>query len=318
MRGNRDMSYFACHVEKFKSNDVRGLQIHNQRESSNSKNNDIDPYRTILNYDLHNKDKINYNQRVKEIIAEGYKGAKAIRKDATVMTSTIVTSDKGFFDKLSLKEQRLFFEESYKFLKECYGEKNIVSAVVHMDETTPHMHLTAVPLTEDGKLSAKTIIDRKFLRHIQKAIPELLQSKGFDIERGVEGSAKGHTDTDEYKKEQLKKLKIEGWLRHVLGVGRFELKRKSKFALTRQNEELRKGYPNDTLKNWDNNNKLRQEIKELRADKNTLLVQKEAMTEFINEKGLGKEAELVVRAKIYEKTNAPKPQERSKNYQIGD
>lgn len=294
------MSYFACHVEKFKSNDVRGLQIHNQRESSNSKNNDIDPYRTILNYDLHNKDKINYNQRVKEIIAEGYKGAKAIRKDATVMTSTIVTSDKGFFDKLSLKEQRLFFEESYKFLKECYGEKNIVSAVVHMDETTPHMHLTAVPLTEDGKLSAKTIIDRKFLRHIQKAIPELLQSKGFDIERGVEGSAKGHTDTDEYKKEQLKKLKAENK------------------DLKRQNEELRKGYPNDTLKNWDNNNKLRQEIKELRADKNTLLVQKEAMTEFINEKGLGKEAELVVRAKIYEKTNAPKPQEISKNYQIGD
>lgn len=294
------MSYFACHVEKFKSNDVRGLQIHNQRESSNSKNNDIDPYRTILNYDLHNKDKINYNQRVKEIIAEGYKGAKAIRKDATVMTSTIVTSDKGFFDKLSLKEQRLFFEESYKFLKECYGEKNIVSAVVHMDETTPHMHLTAVPLTEDGKLSAKTIIDRKFLRHIQKAIPELLQSKGFDIERGVEGSAKGHTDTDEYKKEQLKKLKAENK------------------DLKRQNEELRKGYPNDTLKNWDNNNKLRQEIKELRADKNTLLVQKEAMTEFINEKGLGKEAELVVRAKIYEKINAPKPQERSKNYQIGD
>lgn len=294
------MSYFACHVEKFKSNDVRGLQIHNQRESSNSKNNDIDPYRTILNYDLHNKDKINYNQRVKEIIAEGYKGAKAIRKDSTVMTSTIVTSDKGFFDKLSLKEQRLFFEESYKFLKECYGEKNIVSAVVHMDETTPHMHLTAVPLTEDGKLSAKTIIDRKFLRHIQKAIPELLQSKGFDIERGVEGSAKGHTDTDEYKKEQLKKLKAENK------------------DLKRQNEELRKGYPNDTLKNWDNNNKLRQEIKELRADKNTLLVQKEAMTEFINEKGLGKEAELVVRAKIYEKTNAPKPQERSKNYQIGD
>ena len=294
------MSYFACHVEKFKSNDVRGLQIHNQRESSKSKNNDIDPYRTILNYDLHNKDKINYNQRVKEIIAEGYKGAKAIRKDATVMTSTIVTSDKGFFDKLPLEEQRRFFEEAYNFLKECYGEKNIVSAVVHMDETTPHMHLTAVPLTDDGKLSAKTIIDRKFLRHIQKAIPELLQSKGFDIERGVEGSAKGHTDTDDYKKEQLKKLRAENK------------------ELKRQNEELRKGYPNDTLKNWDNNNKLRQENKELRADKNTLLAQKQAMTEFINEKGLGTEANLVVRAKVYEKTNAPKLQTRSRGYQIGD
>ena len=299
MRGDRDMSYFACHVEKFKSNDVRGLQIHNQRESSNSKNNDIDPYRTILNYDLHNKDKINYNQRVKEIIAEGYKGAKAIRKDATVMTSTIVTSDKGFFDKLSLKEQRLFFEESYKFLKECYGEKNIVSAVVHMDEKTPHMHLIAVPLTDDGKLSAKTIIDRKFLRNIQKAIPELLQSKGFDIERGVEGSAKGHTDTDEYKREQFKKLKSENQ------------------ELKRQNIELRKGYPNDTLRNWEINNKLKRENKELKADKETLLIQKKAMAEFINEKGLGKEAELVVRAKIYEKTNTQKsPQLKPRELEI--
>lgn len=295
------MSYFACHVEKFKSNDVRGLQIHNQRESSKSKNNDIDPYRTILNYDLHNEDKINYNQRVKEIIADGYKGAKAIRKDATVMTSTIVTSDKGFFDKLSLEEQKKFFEESYKFLKECYGERNIVSAVVHMDETTPHMHLTAVPLTDDGKLSAKKIIDRKFLRHIQKAIPELLQNKGFDIERGVEGSAKGHTETDDYKREQIKKLKTENK------------------ELKRQNEELRKGYPNDTLRNWEINSKLIKENKALREDRKKLLIQRKAMTEFIGEKGLGEEANLVVTGKIYEKTNTPKPQQpKVKGYQIGD
>ena len=292
------MSYFVCHVEKFKSNDVRGLQIHNQRESSNSKNNDIDKNRTILNYDLHNENKINYNQRVKEIIAKGYKGAKAIRKDATVMTSTIVTSDKGFFDTLSLAEQRRFFEEAYKVLKECYGEKNIVSAVVHMDETTPHMHLTAVPLTDDGKLSAKIIIDRKFLRHIQKAIPELLQSKGFNIERGVEGSDKEHTDTDEYKKEQLKRLKSENK------------------ELKRQNEELRKGIPTDYLKYWDINTKLRGEKDKLAAENSTLKIQKQAMTEFINENGLGKEARVVVREKIYEKTNAPKP--RSATYQIGD
>lgn len=294
------MSYFVCHVEKFKSNDVRGLQIHNQRESSNSKNNDIDKNRTSLNYDLHNENKINYNQRVKEIIAEGYKGAKAIRKDATVMTSTIVTSDKGFFDTLSLAEQRRFFEEAYNFLKECYGEKNIVSAVVHMDETTPHMHLTAVPLTTDGKLSAKTIIDRKFLRHIQKAIPELLQSKGFDIERGLEGSSKGHTDTDQYKKDQLKRLKAENR------------------ELKRQNEELRKGIPKDYLKYWDINNKLRWKKENLEVENSSLKIQKQAMIEFIKEKGLGEEADIVVKAKIYEKTNAPKPKPRSNTHQIGD
>ena len=204
MRGDRDMSYFACHVEKFKSNDVRGLQIHNQRESSNSKNNDIDPYRTILNYDLHNKDKINYNQRVKEIIAEGYKGAKAIRKDATVMTSTIVTSDKGFFDKLSLKEQRLFFEESYKFLKECYGEKNIVSAVVHMDETTPHMHLHFVPVNqENGKLQARALMTPARINKIHTEAPKYLQQKGFDVERG-KGKTEKNLDIHRFKAEKLR------------------------------------------------------------------------------------------------------------------
>ena len=254
-------------------------------------NPEIDPQRTHLNYNL--APQHNHMEFIKQRLSEVY---CLNRKDVNVMCSWVVTAPKD----LAPRQQEDFFKESYKFLENRYGKENVISSYVHLDETTPHMHLTAVPLTEDGKLSAKTIIDRKFLRHIQKAIPELLKSKGFDIERGVEGSAKGHTDTDEYKKEQLKKLKAENK------------------DLKRQNEELRKGYPKDTLKNWDNNNKLRQEIKELRADKNTLLVQKEAMTEFINEKGLGKEAELVVRAKIYEKTNAPKLQERSKNYQIGD
>jgi len=52
--------------------DVKGTQIHNQRESENSKNKDINKDRTILNYDLHNENHINYNHKVKEIIKDGY------------------------------------------------------------------------------------------------------------------------------------------------------------------------------------------------------------------------------------------------------
>ena len=95
------MSYLICHVQKFKANGVKGTQIHNQRESVNSKNKDINEDRTILNYDLHNEKHINYNHKVKEIIKEGYKVNKGIRKDAVVMTSTLITSDNEYFRNIS-------------------------------------------------------------------------------------------------------------------------------------------------------------------------------------------------------------------------
>ena len=205
------MSYVVCHVKKFKSSDVRGMQIHNQRESENSINKDIDSSRTNLNYDLHNQNQINYNKRVKEILEEGYKGNRAIRKDATVMTGTIVSSDREFFNKLNSEQTKLFFETSYNYFKNFYGEKNIIAAQVHLDETTPHMHIMAVPLKEDGRLSAKTMITRESLRKFQSELPKLLQEKGFKINRGVENSKANHKETIELKKDTFEdtKAKIE-------------------------------------------------------------------------------------------------------------
>jgi hypothetical protein len=197
------LSYLVCHVQKFKASDVKGMQIHNQRESKNNKNKDIDPRKTELNHDLHNQQHINYNHKVKDIIKEGYIGEKAIRKDAVVMTSTLITSDGEFFKKISPLEQKNFFESAYDKLKDLYGEKNIVSAVVHMDETTPHMHFCSVPLTEQGKLSAKIIFNRQNLLSLQKELPTYLQSKGFEIQKG-EGSEKKHIEINEFKERTLK------------------------------------------------------------------------------------------------------------------
>ena len=207
------MSYLVCHVQKFKTNDIKGTQIHNQRESKNSKNKDINRDRTILNYDLHNEKHINYNHKIKEIIKHGYSVDKGIRKDAVVMTSTLVTSDNEYFKKLSQEDQEKFFKQTYELLKEKYGEKNIVSATVHLDETTPHMHFCSVPLTEDGRLSAKIIFNRKALLQLQAELPQYLQSKGLDIQRGEAGSKQTHLDTQEFKiktkQEELNKSKIE-------------------------------------------------------------------------------------------------------------
>ena len=203
------MSYAVIHVQKFKMNDVKGIQIHNQRESSHSKNLDIDQERTVQNYDLRNPEPVNYNHKVKEIIKVGYTINKAIRKDAVAMTGTLITSDKEFFSKLSLAEQKKYFQDAYDYLKDRYGEKNIVAAVVHLDEKTPHMHVISVPITEDGRLSAKTLFDRKALRTLQNELPMHLQNNGFEVKRGEPRSDKTHVSPADFKKQEIHDLENE-------------------------------------------------------------------------------------------------------------
>ena len=72
-------------------------------------------------------------------------------------------------------------------------------AQVHLDETTPHMHLGVVPMTE-GKLSGKTVFNRQTLKEIQSDLPEFLKGKGFNIERGIEGSERKNLSVATYKK----------------------------------------------------------------------------------------------------------------------
>ena len=85
-------------------------------------------------------------------------------------------------------------------MKDKIGAEFFVSANVHFDETTPHMHVGFVPIIENS-LSAKKLIDRKFLREVQEQLPSYLKSHGFEIERGIEGSKRKHKDTKELKKE---------------------------------------------------------------------------------------------------------------------
>lgn len=154
------------------------------------------------------------------------------------MCGLIVTSDKAFFDGLTPEETRRFFEESKAFLTEFVGAENVVSAMVHMDEKTPHMHFLHVPVTSDGRLNANKIYTRQSLRKLQSGLPAHLQSRGFVIERGVEqtpGSAKRHLDTREFKQQQeaLEKLIQESE----------ETSRNSRqliSALEQREEELRK------------------------------------------------------------------------------
>ncbi|MBY6988530.1 plasmid recombination protein [Clostridium botulinum] len=195
---------------KYSRGNVFGIQKHNQRENKNYSNENVDLKKTHLNYDLVNDSTIKYLNRVDEIIKKNRTNTyRAVRKDAVVFVDTVVSSDKEFFNNLSPQETRRFFEESYKYLGSKVGEDNIVAAKVHMDENTPHMHFSFVPMNEDGSLSAKKKINRNFLREIQDEFPKVLKNQGFDIERGMEKALKKHLEPLEFKKEQIKKDQIE-------------------------------------------------------------------------------------------------------------
>lgn len=202
------MSYAICRMQKMKSHDLKGMQFHNQRERESKTNPDIDKDRIHLNYDLVNAEKIDYNKRVKEIIESQKTGTRKTRKDAVLVNELLVTSDRGFFDRLDPNEQKRFFEESYNLFSERYGEQNIAYATVHNDEKTPHLHLGVVPM-KDGKLQGKYVFDRNELRWIQDEFPKHLQKQGFDVQRGEKGSDREHLTTQEFKAKTLKE-KVEG------------------------------------------------------------------------------------------------------------
>ncbi len=111
---------------------------------------------------------------------------KAVRKDAVHMCGLIMSSDSAFFEKLSPKDTQRFFEESKTFLTEFVGAENVISAMVHMDEKTPHMHFLHVPVTSNRRLSAKIIYTRENLKKLQTELPKHLQNCGFTLQRGVE------------------------------------------------------------------------------------------------------------------------------------
>lgn len=209
------MSYAICRMQKFKMRDVKGIQIHNQREKESHTNHDIESDRTQLNYDLHNDGHIDYLKTVKDKIEQNVETNRAIRKDAVVMCEFIVTSDREFFDVLDMidpDQQKVFFEEAYSFLKERYGERNIVHAAVHLDEKTPHMHVGMVPVTEENKLSAKQIFNRKELVSLQDDFHAHMVEKGFYLERGI-SSDKKHVEMRKLKamtaKEEINTLEKE-------------------------------------------------------------------------------------------------------------
>lgn len=204
--GGNKVGYAVVHMMKIKSGAVGGIQSHNNREHEPKTNPDVDMSRSEDNYDLIPCD--NYKRSIKEKLSNLVESSRAIRKDAVVVCNFIVTSDNETMDALGTDRQREFFQDSVKWFSDRYGADRVLNATVHMDETTPHLHIGVMPITQDGRLSAKAIFTKTEMKAIQTEFARDVGEK-YGLERGVEGSERTHLSEARFKEQKALEMANE-------------------------------------------------------------------------------------------------------------
>lgn len=173
------MAYAIMRLSKCKIGAVSRIEKHHERKKDVYKSNpDIDTSRSDLNFHIKEPPE-SYRKLIRKRIEEV--GCRT-RKDSVVMQDSICTASPEFFEGKTSRETEDFFRMAYRFYVKTFGAENILSAVVHLDERTPHMHVCFVPITKDGKLSSKTVIggpaglvklQDNFYSHMLYNFPEL-------------------------------------------------------------------------------------------------------------------------------------------------
>ena len=183
-------------MEKYKRQDVTPVEKENERdENYQGSNPQIDSKRTSGNYHLiypQGKYIDMINKRLATLTLK-----RKIRSDAILMNSFVIGSDGGVFKGMGTMKQYAFFEDCTRFFAEKYGYENMLSAVVHVDETTPHLHLNFVPIN-NGRLSSKSLFDRQKLAELQTELWEQVGKK-YGLQRGKENSQATHITAAEHK-----------------------------------------------------------------------------------------------------------------------
>lgn len=263
------MSYAIVRNEKLTRAEINGKGTHNDRKAKNHTNKDIDPTKTYLNYYI-KKNELTYTKEFDKYLKENNVQCH-LRSNSIIMCQMIFTSDQAFFDKIGEEETKRYFDECYKFICDYknLGEKNIISAVVHLDEGAPHMHLMFVPVVhtkdkEDNDIDKICARDfwkgRDSYRKLQDAYFNHVKSKGFNLERGlfVEDTDRKHYTVEEYKKitnyENTKKILNEVKLElpevpNINDISKFSLKRDEKILeeIIKPKDELIKELYKDNL-----------------------------------------------------------------------
>lgn len=231
-----------AHVKKFTRATCGHMFAHFDRKAHNITNENLDKSRTHLNYNLATHQEMEQGDFIKKRCSEVY---CQNRKDVNVMCSWAVTVPKD----LPEAEHKEFFKASYEFLEKRYGKENVISAYVHMDEKTPHMHFAFVPVTYDEKnnrekVSAKEVVNRYDLQTFHVDLQRVLERElGHEVNVLNEATKEGNKSIEELKRGTAQK-ELEALKSQIMTEKEVRAV-KIKKSLVRSNKAVIEGTPEE-------------------------------------------------------------------------
>lgn len=190
--------FYVMRIEKRKRQDISGIQRENNRTAAEY-NNRVNREQSELNLPLIQSD--NWTQ---DIRAEIERAGARTRSNSVIALDTLYTASPTFFEGKTQKQTEDFFRDCLQFHQRQFG--HIVSAVIHYDETTPHLHVVSVPLTADGRLSAREIVGNK--QNLSRLQDEFFEQvgRGYGLERGTRSDGqekRKHISAQEKRMQEL-------------------------------------------------------------------------------------------------------------------
>lgn len=237
------MSYAIIRNANYKRDNLPGLYKHNERKNTNYSNKDINKNNSINNYSI-KQCNTTYSKAIKQLINENDLKCR-ITSYTNLVCEFIITSDKEFFETIGEEETKRYFQTAYNFVanyKEL-GEKYILSAKVHMDESTPHLHLVFVPVVRKlDKKSGKTVNKiacseywkgKDSYKQLQDNFYQYIVDNGFNLKRGKT------RDVEHLSTEKLKQITNYDNIKYELSQETIQpINHKNTDLIIQQNNEL--------------------------------------------------------------------------------
>ena len=187
------MSYAIIRNTNYKMKNLAGLYRHNERKNTNYSNKEINRQNSKLNYSI--KAPYSTYEKIFKDIRKNYDLKGMIKKVSNVMCEFIITSNKEFFEVIGEEETKRYFQTAYKFVANYnnLGEDFIVSAKVHLDESTPHLHIVFIPVVhkkdKNGNEISKIACSEYWkgkdsYKKLQDSFYSYMTKSGFNLERG--------------------------------------------------------------------------------------------------------------------------------------